>query len=128
VGEQGYVHNLYVEVLCELGLPMFVLLVLLFWRTGSASLALFRRYGDRPAERSAVSILLAMCVYQALLAAKEGNLWSSWNLFTFMLLITRIETRARVLGEDQPDVAEDEMTEEAHEEEIEERERVEQPA
>jgi hypothetical protein len=36
-----------------------------------------------------------MFAYNALIAAKEGNLWSTWNLFMFMIFINRIETRAR---------------------------------
>ena len=90
---QGYSHNFYVDVLCEEGVPCFVLLIVAFVKTIKASRALFRRYAQVPEERSAVAILVAMFVYQALLAAKEGNLWSSWNLFMFMILINRIETR-----------------------------------
>lgn len=92
---QGYSHNFYVDVLCEEGVPAFVLLVIAFVQTAKTARSLFRRYADYPAERSAVAILLAMCAYQALIAAKEGNLWSTWNLFMFMLIINRIEYRAR---------------------------------
>jgi len=99
VGDLGYVHNLYAEVLCELGLPAFVLLVVLFVKTWKASLALFRRYREHPAERSAVAILMAMMVYQALISTKEGTLWSAWVLFTFALVIIRLESRAQVLGD-----------------------------
>ena len=54
---------------------------------------LFVRYADRPLERSAISILLAMVVYQSLLATKEANLWSAWLLFSFMCIIARLEAR-----------------------------------
>lgn len=116
-GDLGYVHNLYVEVLCELGLPMFVLLIVLFVRTGRSSLTLFRRYRDQPAERSALAVLFAMVVFQALIATKEGNLWSSWNLFMFMLIITRLEVRSSVLehgevyAQDELDEAADDLEE-----------------
>ena len=36
-----------------------------------------------------------MLAYQILLANKEGNLWSSVNLFLFMLLLVRIEILTR---------------------------------
>lgn len=92
---QGYSHNFYVDVLCEEGIPAFTLLVIAFVKTIKASRALFRRYARIPEERSAVAILVAMFAYQALIAAKEGNLWSTWNLFMFMIFINRIEMRAR---------------------------------
>lgn len=119
-----YVHNLYVEVLCELGLPVFMLLMLLFFRTGKASIALFKHYREHAAERSAVAILVAMVVYQALISMKEGNLWSSWNLFLFMLIVLRLETRLRVLGdgsayEDSP--VDEEMSAEAVDQGIDDR-------
>lgn len=100
VGDLGYVHNIYAEVLAELGLPMFALLVLFFVLTGRAALSLFRHYRDHPAERSALSILLAMIVYQALISAKEGTIWSAWSLFTVMLMTNRLDRRVRELGDD----------------------------
>jgi len=100
VGDLGYVHNLFVEVLCELGVPMFALMVTLMVWAGRASMSLFRHYREHPAERSAVSILMAMVFYNALIMAKEGNLWSAWNFFAFMLIIIRLDVRTRVLGDD----------------------------
>jgi len=38
--------------------------------------------------------------YNALIMAKEGNLWSAWNFFAFMLIIIRLDVRTRVLGDD----------------------------
>jgi O-antigen ligase len=92
---QGYSHNFYVDVLCEEGIPAFALLVVAFVKTITSARALFRRYAQDPENRSAVAILVAMFVYNALIAAKEGNLWSTWSLFMFMIFINRIEMRAR---------------------------------
>lgn len=91
---QGYSHNFYVDVLCEEGIPAFALLVVAFVKTITSARALFRRHSHDPENRSAVAILVAMFAYNALIAAKEGNLWSTWNLFMFMIFINRIETRA----------------------------------
>jgi hypothetical protein len=91
---QGYSHNVYVDVLCEEGIFAFALLVVAFAKTITSAQALFRRYSQLPEDRSAVAILVAVFVYNALIAAKEGNLWSTWNLFMFMIFINRIETRA----------------------------------
>lgn len=98
-GRLAYVHNLYAEVLCELGIPMFVIFVSLFVMTARSGISLFRRYREQPAERSALAILLAMVLYQALIPTKEGNLWSAWSLFTFMLITTRIDRRAQLFEE-----------------------------
>jgi hypothetical protein len=92
---QGYSHNFYIDVLCEEGIPAFALLVIAFVKTITSARALFRRHSQVPEDRSAVAILVAMFAYNALIAAKEGNLWSTWNLFMFMIFINRIETRAR---------------------------------
>lgn len=91
--EQGYSHNLYVDVLCEEGIPCFVLLIIAYRSMWRSWVSLFLRYADRPLERSAISILLAMVVYQSLLAMKEANLWSAWLLFSFMCIIARLEAR-----------------------------------
>jgi len=116
VGELGYVHNLYVEVLSELGIPAFLLLVMVFVRAGMAAKTLYASARHHSTARSAVSILMAMIVYQALIATKEGNLWSAWNLFAFMLILIRLEMRARELGDPLLEQSED-LGEEAFEEE-----------
>lgn len=93
--EQGYSHNLFADVLCEEGIPCFLLLLVAYRSMWRAWKSLFRRYADRPLERSAIAILLAMVVYQSLIAAKEANLWSAWLLFSFMCIISRLEIRTR---------------------------------
>ena len=55
-------------------------------------------YSNSTSERSAIATLLAMVVYQVLLANKEGNLWASVNLFMFMIVVDRLEVRSRELG------------------------------
>lgn len=107
-GELGYVHNVYVEVLCELGIPAFVMLVLVMIRAGRSAKALFQRHREDASMRSAVAILMAMVVFQGLIGTKEGNLWSAWNFFTFMLLLIRIDMRELELGEAAMELDEDE--------------------
>ena len=93
--EQGYSHNVFVDVLCELGVPMFVLLLVSMWKSVTASRALFLRFQESPSDRAALTILFMMLPYLLMIAAKEGNLWSSWMIFTFMIIITRLEMRTR---------------------------------
>lgn len=98
-GDLGYVHNIFAEVLCELGLPIFVVFMLFFVQTARHAMSLFQRYREHAAERSAVAILMAMILYQALIMTKEGNLWSAWTLFLFMLITSRVEMRVAELGD-----------------------------
>ena len=93
--DQGYSHNMFVDVLCELGVPMFLLLITALWKSLNASRALFQRFKNSPSDRAALAILFMMIPFLALIANKEGNLWSSWVLFMFMIIVTRLETRTR---------------------------------
>jgi hypothetical protein len=96
---QPYSHSTFVDVLAELGLPAFIVLIAILAKSYRVGQALMIRYGNSPTERSAMATLLAMVVYQVLLANKEGNLWASVNLFMFMIVADRLEVRSRVLGE-----------------------------
>ena len=93
--DQGYSHNMFVDVLCELGVPMFLLLITALWKSLNASRALFQRFKNSPSDRAALAILFMMIPFLALIANKEGNLWSSWVLFMFMIIVTRLEIRTR---------------------------------
>lgn len=88
-----YVHNLPVEILAELGIPMFAVFMALLYITAREGLTLFRRYANRPNDRAALSVLLALGAYQLLLACKQSNLWGNGMLFLFMILITRLQKR-----------------------------------
>jgi hypothetical protein len=95
---QAYSHCTFADILAELGLPAFAVLIAMLMRTYRAGKSLMIGYGDSPSERSAIATLLAMVVYQVLLANKEGNLWASVNLFMFMIVVDRLEVRSRELG------------------------------
>lgn len=96
---QAYSHCTFVDVLTELGLPAFIVLIAMLTKSYRVGQALMIRYGNSPTERSAIATLLAMVVYQVLIANKEGNLWASVNLFMFMIVADRLDVRSRLLGE-----------------------------
>ena len=81
--------------MAELGIPAFLLLLTALWISVRSGIILFQRFRESPSHRASVAILIAMLAYQILLANKEGNLWSSVNLFLFMLLLVRIEILTR---------------------------------
>jgi O-antigen ligase len=94
-----YSHSTFADILAELGLPAFIVLIAMLVRTYRAGKALMIRYGDSPSDRSSIATLLALVIYQVLLVNKEGNLWSSVNLFMFMIVIDRLECRCAEFGE-----------------------------
>ena len=71
--EDTYVHNIFIEVLCELGIPMFALLVVLLYLTIVRGRRLFIDASPDPALRATVATLLALTAYDLLIAQKEGG-------------------------------------------------------
>jgi hypothetical protein len=61
---------------------------------------LFRRYQDRPVERSSVALLLALASYQFLLMHKQGYLWGAGAYFMLVIAIARVRRREEVLVEE----------------------------
>jgi hypothetical protein len=92
---------------------MFALYVWMLVSACRDGLWLFRRYQDRPAERSSVALLLALASYQFLLMHKQGYLWGAGAYFMFVIAIGRIRRREEALVADpalehhatEPDVA-----------------------
>jgi hypothetical protein len=96
----GYSHNLSADILTELGMPMFALYVWMLVSVSRDGIWLFRRYQDRPAERSSVALLLALASYQFLLMHKQGYLWGAGAYFMFVIAIARIRRREEALVAD----------------------------
>jgi hypothetical protein len=96
----GYSHNLSADILTELGIPVFVLYVWMLVGACKDGLWLFRRYEDRPAERSSVALLLAFAAYQFLLTQKQGYLWGAGAYFMFVIAVARIRRREEALVAD----------------------------
>jgi hypothetical protein len=93
---EGYSHNMFVDVLCEEGVPMFFALCCVIYGAARASARLISRFADDPPRRSAISTLTAFALFAILISGKEGNLWSSWSVFMFCLIIVRIDLRESV--------------------------------
>lgn len=93
---QGYTHNVSVDILAELGLPMFCLYVAMLVQAIRSSSWLLGRFGDEPSNRSVCAIAIAFAAYQFLLANKQGMLWASPALFLSFLTLSRLESRERL--------------------------------
>lgn len=96
----GYSHNLSADILTELGIPIFALYVWMLSSVCRDGYWLFRRYQDRPVERSSVALLLALASYQFLLVHKQGYLWGAGAYFMFVIVIARVRRREEALVDD----------------------------
>jgi len=88
---QGYTHNIPVDILAELGLPMFAIFVGIWVRTARASAWLVRRSAELPEYRSVSATLIALVAFEFLLANKQGMLWVTSNLFMWALILNRVQ-------------------------------------
>lgn len=91
-----YVHNVFVEVLCEQGLvgaSLFVAATVLTIRAGLTMWAIHR---DDPALRSAAAIFLAICAFALFNALKQGSIASMAPFYWWLLMakVSHHEMRA----------------------------------
>lgn len=95
-----YPHNVPVEILCELGIPMAVLFCALLVMGLRDFLSLFRRFAADSERRVGLAVLLALATYQFLLCNKQSNMWGNSMLFFFLLLIARLRARSDMFAEE----------------------------
>ena len=96
---EGYSHNMSIDILTELGIPMFVLYLVIIYISIRHSLWLFQRFKEQPLERASISVLLALFVYQLLLVNKQANLWGNQMFFFYVILLARLHKRTVVSDE-----------------------------
>ncbi|MFZ4721529.1 MAG: hypothetical protein ACOYMI_00090 [Phycisphaerales bacterium] len=85
-----YAHNIFVEVLCELGVFFFAWLLMLLFIVLRAGYSLFRSVRDVPELRAPVATLLAITSFDLLIAQKEGQLWNHFDMYFHFCLIARL--------------------------------------
>jgi len=88
---QGYTHNIPTDILAELGLPAFVIFVAIWVQTFKVSKQLYISYREDDEYRSVSATLMALVVFEFLLANKQGMLWVTSNLFMWPLLLIRVQ-------------------------------------
>jgi hypothetical protein len=93
---EGYSHNLYVDILCELGVPMFLLFAGSLMGCLHQARRLIKIHADSPVDRAAVATLIALATYSLLIAGKEGNLWASFSVYMYLAIIARLGVREGV--------------------------------
>jgi len=90
---EGYSHNLYVDILCELGAPMLLLFIGVLFGCFRRARRLIKARGHDPADRAAVATLIALAMYSLMIAGKEGNLWASFSVYMYLAIIARLDAR-----------------------------------
>lgn len=94
---EPYSHIFFVDVLTELGIPMFILLLWWLKKLFGDARWLFRRFADDADERASITCLCAMFVFQLLIVNKQGYLWSATLFFLPGIMITRLRLREESL-------------------------------
>ncbi len=102
--QEHYSHNITVDVLAELGLPVFILFAYLWFVVAQSAIWLFRRFADSPIERTNLAVVLALLTYQFLLANKQSNLWGNGMVFCFAVILVRVHRRTVAADQDAGEV------------------------
>ncbi len=94
---EGYSHTLFVDILTELGLPVFLVFLWAMWIT-YGSLRSVANAALTESGRVSVLVLAALLLYEVLLVNKQGNLWLAFPFFLLAALAQRIADRERAFG------------------------------
>jgi hypothetical protein len=97
---EPYSHIFFVDVLTELGIPMFILLLWWLKRLFGDAVWLFRRFAEDPEERAMIACLCALFAFQLLIVNKQGYLWCATLFFLPGVMITRLRVREESLDAD----------------------------
>jgi hypothetical protein len=99
LNQTDYSHVLILDILFESGVVIFGLYLWMIFRTVKSGYTLLQRHVGDPASRSTVAFLLAICLFEFFLSNKQGQLWSSWNLFLFMEVVVFLEIQGQQDGD-----------------------------
>ena len=87
---EPYSHSIFLDVIVEMGLISFCLMLVCIWIIFKQSLFILNFYADQLYLRSAAAVLVTLCVYQILLMNKQGQLWASQHSLVYFLLLAKI--------------------------------------
>lgn len=88
--QEPYSHSIFLDVLVEMGLVSFCLMLVCIWNIFKQSLGILSSFADQPDLRSAAAVLVTLCVYQILLMNKQGQLWVSQHTLVYFLLLAKV--------------------------------------
>ena len=88
--QEPYSHSIFLDVLVEMGLVSFCLMLVCIWIIFKQSLGILNSYADQSDLRSAAAVLVTLCAYQILLMNKQGQLWASQHTLVYFLLLAKV--------------------------------------
>ena len=91
-----YCHNVYAEVIFELGLPGAICMAAVIYIATNSAIQLLRMSNFEPSDRAAVTVLMGLIAYQSILLAKQGSLWGSFTFFLYLAIIERIQRHSEL--------------------------------
>jgi len=91
---EPYSHVLFADAVFELGLVGLAMLGSSLSLGFLSMSRLFKDAQEEPGNRSAVSVLVAMTLFQVLVVNKQGALWAVPTLFAFLAIAARIHDRS----------------------------------
>ena len=87
----GYTHNLPIDIVTELGIPMFGVFMGISLGVIRSSRWLFARFGEDPEYHATAATAMALAAYQFLLINKQGMLWVVPAYFMWSLLLVSMQ-------------------------------------
>jgi hypothetical protein len=95
---EPYSHSLMVDLLAELGLPALIAFMIFAVDVVRGSTSLFREWSSDEQRRAAITVIMALALYQFLLVNKQGYLWGAGLSFLHWLIIVRVRARTGTAG------------------------------
>ena len=91
---EPYSYSIIVDVLAELAIPALITFGYIMAPVVHSGLNLFRAWSQNEARRVAITIFVALGLYQFLLVNKQGYLWGVGLSFLHWLIIVRVWERS----------------------------------
>jgi hypothetical protein len=96
--KEPYSHFLIIDLLTELGLPALVAFGFIAVDVFRSGRRLFADWAADEQRRAAITVFVALALYQFLLVNKQGYLWGVGLSFLYWLILVRVCTRSSAFG------------------------------
>jgi hypothetical protein len=96
--KEPYSHSLLVDLLTELGIPALIAFGVLAVDVFRSGKRLFTDWAADEQRRAAITVFVALALYQFLLVNKQGYLWGVGLSFLHWLILVRVRTRSGAFG------------------------------
>jgi len=88
---EPYSHLLFLDILTEQGIPMFIVLCIMLWTVSKDTIWMYTQSREQPIARASIATLGALYLYETLLVNKQGYLWAAMQFFLFGIMLSRVK-------------------------------------